>query len=413
MTKLAIRGAQAVREAPFPEWPVWDANELKAVQDVIRSGVWGINGSHIRELEEKFAVSQDSAHGITVSSGTVALRAALIAAGLPAGCEVIVPAYTFIATATAVLEANMVPVVADIDPETCNISVSSAEALITENTRAIMPVHLAGLPADMDGVNALAAKHGLLVIEDACQAWGSEHRGRNVGALGLAGTFSFQSSKHITAGEGGMITTNDPEFAESCRSVVNCGRIRGGAWHEHGRLGGNYRLSELQAAVILVQLERYGPMLARRQAAAAYLREELGRIEGISPVGVPDYVSASSCHFMILRYDSESFGGLAKGEFIKALNAEGVRPAHGGYYIPLNRQKFLIEKNVGPFDLITRHVFRGEVIDYAKFECPVTEKLCSGQAVWLLQNLLLADSGGLEDIVRAFRKLRDNYRELL
>jgi dTDP-4-amino-4,6-dideoxygalactose transaminase len=413
MSKLAINGGRPLREAPFPQWPYWDANELKAVQEVIRSGVWGINGSHIRQFEEKFARYQGCAHGIALSSGTLALRVALVAAGLPAGCEVIVPAYTFVATATAVIEANMVPVFADIEPGTCNISAESAASLITENTRAILPVHLAGAPADMDGINALAAKHSLVVIEDACQAWGSEHNGRKAGSIGAAGTFSFQSSKHITGGEGGFVSTNSEELAETCRSFINCGRVRGGLWHEHGILGGNYRLSELQAAVILPQFERYEPMLARRQASAEFLRRELAAVEGISPLIPPSYATASSSHFMILRYDPAAWDGLPKDRFIKALNAEGIQPAHGGYFAPIYRQKFLLEKNVGPYDRIRSHMFHGEVIDYAKFSCPVTERMTGSEALWLLQNLLLADQQGLEDIVNAFRKLRDNYRELL
>lgn len=413
MSKLAINGGRPVRETPFPKWPYWDANELKAVQEVIHSGVWGINGSRVRQFEEKFSRYLGCTHGIAMSSGTLALRAALVAAGLPAGCEVIVPAYTFVATATAVLEANMVPVFADIEPETCNISAESAAALITENTRAILPVHLAGVPADMDSMNALAAKHSLVLIEDACQAWGSEHNGRKAGSLGAAGTFSFQSSKHITGGEGGFVSTNSEELAEACRSFINCGRVRGGLWHEHGILGGNYRLSELQAAVILTQFERYEPMLARRQASAEFLRRELAAVEGVSPLMLPSYATASSSHFMILRYDQAAWGGLSKDRFIKALNAEGIQPAHGGYFTPIYRQKFLLEKNVGPYDRIRSHVFRGEVIDYAKFSCPVTERMTGSEALWLLQNLLLADQPGLEDIVSAFRKLRDNYRELL
>jgi dTDP-4-amino-4,6-dideoxygalactose transaminase len=414
MAELALKGGTPVRTEPFPAWPCWDGSELEAVRGVIESGVWGINGQRVKELEQRFAAYQDAAHGIAMTSGTVALRMALIAAGLEAGAEVIVPAYTFVATATAVLESNMVPVFADIQPGTYNIDPDSVEGLITDKTRAIMPVHLGGLPADMDRINALARKHSLVVIEDACQAWGSEHRGRKTGALGLAGTFSFQSSKHITAGEGGMVVTNDDRLAELCRSTVNCGRTIGGAWHAHARLGGNYRLSELQAAVILAQLGRYEGMLARRQAAARFLRERLGQIEGIRPLELPDYVTASSCHMFILRYDSRAFDGLPKAELIKALNAEGVRPAHGGYFIPVNRQPVLLEKNVGPYDLITRHKFRGDkVIDYSEFNCPVAGRACGEEAVWLLQSLLLADSRGLEDIVRAFEKVRANYRELL
>ncbi|MCE5272528.1 DegT/DnrJ/EryC1/StrS family aminotransferase [bacterium] len=413
MPKLAINGGRPVREAAYPQWPFWDANELKAVQEVIKSGVWGINGSRVRQLEEKFGRFCGCDQAIAMSSGTLALRAALVAAGLPAGCEVIVPAYTFVATATAVLESNMVPVFADIDPDTGNISVESAAELITENTRAILPVHLAGTVADMDSLNALAARHSLVVIEDACQAWGSEHNGRKAGSIGAAGTFSFQSSKHITGGEGGAVTTNDPDLAEKCRSFINCGRVRGGLWHEHGLLGGNYRLSELQAAVILTQFERYEPMLAQRQAAAAFLRRELAGIEGITPLQLPPYATASSCHFLILRYDQAAWGGLSREQFIKALNAEGVRPAHCGYFTPIYRQRFMLEKNVGPFDRIKSHVFRGEVIDYGKFHCPVTERFTGGEALWLLQNLLLADQAGLEEIVAALRKLRENYSELL
>lgn len=414
MARLALKGGTPVRTSPYPSWPVWDGKELDAVSAVLNSGRWGMaQGDRVRELEKRFAAYQEAAYGIAASSGTSALRVALLAAGLEAGAEVIVPAYTFIATATAVIEANMVPVFADIDHDTYNLDPASVEDVITDRTGAIMPVHLAGLPADMGRIQEIAEERGLVVIEDACQAWGSEYRGRKVGALGLGGTFSFQSSKHITAGEGGMLVTDDEDYAECCHSIVNCGRRAGGAWHEHARLGGNYRLSELQAAVILTQLERYEKMLARRQETAAFLREKLSGIDGIRPLAVPEYASATSCHLFILRYDSESFGGLPKEDFIKALNAEGIRPAHGGYYIPLYRQPVLLEKNVGPYDLITRHEFRGKVIDYSSFECPVSERACRSEAVWILQNLLLADQQGLEDIVRAVEKVRENYGELL
>ena len=413
MAKLALKGGSPVRTKPFPVWPYWDSKELEAVRRVIESGKWGMaQGDRVKELEKKFAAYQDAAYGVASSSGTTALKVALIAAGLNSGDEVIVPAYTFVASATAVLEMNAVPVFADIDPKTYNIDPESVGWVITEKTRAIMPVHLAGLPADMDRLRSLAEKHSLAVIEDACQAWGSEYRGRKVGALGAAGAFSFQSSKHITAGEGGMVATNDPGLGEIARSVVNCGRSAQGAWHSHVRLGGNYRLSELQAAVILVQLERYPQMLARRQEAAGFLRERLSHIEGIKPLNLPEYVTATSCHLFILRYESESFGGISKADFVKALNAEGLGSVHTGYGLPLYRQPLLLEKNVGSFDLIKRHTFQGQIIDYSRFHCPVAERAASSEAVWLLQNLLLSDHEGLEDIVRAFEKVRENYQEL-
>lgn len=414
MAQLALKGGTPVRTSPYPSWPVWDEKELDAVSAVVNSGRWGMaQGDRVKELEKRYADYQEAAYGIAASSGTSALRVALLAAGLEAGAEVIVPAYTFVATATAVIEANMVPVFADIDPDTYNLDPASVEEVITDRTGAIMPVYLAGLPADMDSIQEIARERDLVVIEDACQAWGSEYKGRKVGAIGLGGAFSFQSSKHITAGEGGMLVTDEEDYAERCRSIVDCGRRVGGAWHEHVRLGSNYRLSELQAAVIHAQLERYEKMLARRQQAAAFLREKLARIDGIRPLAVPEYATATSCHIFILRYDSESFGGLSKENFTKALNAEGISPAHGGYYIPLYRQPVLLEKNVGPYDLITRHEFRGKVIDYSSFDCPVAERACRSEAVWILQNLLLADRENLEDIVRAVEKVRENYGELL
>lgn len=210
-----------------------------------------------------------------------------------------------------------------------------------------------------------------------------------------------------------MLVTNDSGFAMRARSIVNCGRREGGAWHEHDRLGGNYRLSELHAAVILAQLGRYQGMLERRQQAAAFLREKLSAIEGLRPLKLPEYATASSCHLFILRYDSDSFGGLKRETLIKALNAEGIQPAHGGYFIPVNRQRVFLEKRVGSFDLIASHRFRDKVIDYAQFECPLAEHACGGEAVWLLQNLLLADRKGLEDIVRAFEKIHAHHTELL
>ena len=414
MARLAISGGGPVRVEPYPTWPVWDDSELEAAHDVITSGKWGMsNGDKVAALQEKFAAYQDAAFGIAATSGTTAIRAALLAAELEAGTEVIVPPYTFVASATAVLEANMVPVFADIDPDTYTLDPACVEEVITGRTGAIMPVHIAGLPCEMDAIQAIARKHALVVIEDACQAWGSEYRGRKVGAIGEMGTFSFQSSKHITAGEGGMIVTDDEELAARCLSMVNCGRTEGGAWHEHHLLGGNYRLSELQAAVILAQLARYGSMLERRQRSAAYLRQALGEIDGIRPLAMPDYVTASSCHLFIFRYDSDSFGGLPKEKFVKALNAEGIRPAHGGYFAPVYRQPVLLEKNIGPFDRITRHEFRGKLIDYADFHCPVAERATGGEAVWLLQNLLLSDRRGLEQIVEAVRKISLNYSELL
>ncbi|MEM3046659.1 MAG: DegT/DnrJ/EryC1/StrS family aminotransferase, partial [Candidatus Bathyarchaeia archaeon] len=209
MAKLALKGGEPVRRTPFPKWPIWDERELRGLREVLESGVWGIGGRKQKEFEERFAAYQDAAYGVTVPGGTAALEVALRAAGIGAGDEVIIPAYTFVATASAILAVNALPVFADVEPDTYTLDVASAERLVTPRTKAVIPVHIAGRPTDMDAVMELAARHRLTVIEDACQAWGAQWRGRGVGSIGHLGCFSFQSSKNITCGEGGIVLTND------------------------------------------------------------------------------------------------------------------------------------------------------------------------------------------------------------
>lgn len=194
----------------------------------LRSGKWGrLAGEQVAEFERRFAAMHGCRHGIAVVNGTVSLRIALMAAGLQAEDEVIVPAYTFLSTATAVVEANCVPVFVDIDLATFNMDPHAVEAAITPRTRAIIPVHFAGQPADMDALLAIAKRHGLFVLEDAAHAHGASWRDQPAGSIGACGSFSFQSSKNLTAGEGGIIVTSDDALAAACRSIHNCGRVPG------------------------------------------------------------------------------------------------------------------------------------------------------------------------------------------
>ena len=182
MAHLAIAGGTALRQAPFPAWPVWDQNDVQALQRVLQSGHWdALKGEEVSHFEAEFAAYQGAAHGVAVTNGTVALKLALIAAGVGPGDEVIVPGYTFIATATAALELGAIPVFADVDPQSYTLDPDSAAACLTSRTRAIMPVHLGGCPADMDGLLALSRRHGLAVVEDAAQAWGAAWNGTQVG----------------------------------------------------------------------------------------------------------------------------------------------------------------------------------------------------------------------------------------
>jgi len=249
--KLAMLGGKPIRTRPFPSWPIFGKPEAQRLLRTLRSGKWGrLSGSEVAEFEKRFAELHGCQHGIAVVNGTVSLRIALMAAGLPANAEVIIPPYTFFSTASAVIKANLIPVFADIDLDSFNLDPAAVERAITSRTRAIIPVHFAGQPADMRALMAIAKKHKLFAMEDAAHAHGANYRNKPAGSLGHVASFSFQSSKNLTSGEGGLITTNDDKLAAACRSIHNCGRIPTGIWYEHHVISGNYRLGEFQGAVL-------------------------------------------------------------------------------------------------------------------------------------------------------------------
>ena len=244
--KLAIEGGKPVRTDPWPSWPRWGEGEKRALIEVLESGRWGVGGPRVPELESRFAGMHDAKYAVACCNGTIAIQIALVAAGVKPGDEVITSPYTFMATALAALVVGATPVFVDVERGTHNIDPDAIEDAITARTTAIMPVHIGGRPANMDHILEIAARHGLKVIEDAAQAWLASWRGKGVGALGDVGTFSFQSSKNLNAGEGGLVLTNDEEIYQRAWSYHNCGRTIGGAWYEHEHAGLNYRLSEFQ-----------------------------------------------------------------------------------------------------------------------------------------------------------------------
>ncbi|NIA29194.1 MAG: aminotransferase class I/II-fold pyridoxal phosphate-dependent enzyme, partial [Actinobacteria bacterium] len=354
MARLAVKGGKPVRTEHFPVWPVWGDEEIQNLTNVVKSGKWGcLSGTRTAEFEQQFATYQHARHGICVNSGTTALRLALTAADVSAGDEVIVPAYTFIATASAVIDMGGIPVFVDIDPETYNMDVKAAEQAITERTRAIMPVHFAGRPIDMDAVLALAKKHDLKIVEDAAQAWGAEWKGNRLGAMGDVGCFSFQASKNINAGEGGIIITNDDVVAKMARSHNNCGRSEDGLWYEHFYFGGNTRMTEFQAAVLQAQFARYDGQKEIRQGNLAYLNEKLGEIEGIEPLADDENITSHASHLYIFKYIKKSFANKPKENFIEAMQQEGI-PTSTGYSLPLYKQPVFLNKAFGP---------RGKTVD--------------------------------------------------
>ena len=269
MAHLAINGGPRVREKAFPRWPVHGEAERKAILEVLESGQWGgVEQRVVPQFEEQFAALHQCAHGVTCTNGTAALEIAIRALGISFGDEVILPPYTFIASATAILLNQAIPVFVDVDPETYTLDPSKIEEAITPKTKAIMAVHIGGMPCEMDAILHIANKHNLAVIEDSAQAHGAEWAGQRVGSIGTVGCFSFQSSKNMTSGEGGIIVTNDQEVYDRCWSIHNVGRIPGGRWYEHPNLGGNYRMTEWQAAILLAQMGRLHDQMKVRDANA-------------------------------------------------------------------------------------------------------------------------------------------------
>jgi dTDP-4-amino-4,6-dideoxygalactose transaminase len=403
---LALLGGTPVRTRPFPSWPIFDETDEARVCKAVRSGRWGrLQGSEVEEFERRFAAMHGCAHAIAVVNGTVSLRIALMAAGLRADDEVIVPSYTFLSTATAVVEANMVPVFVDVDLGTFNIDPAAVEAAITPRTRAIIPVHFAGQCADMDAIMALAERHGLLVLEDAAHAHGASHRNRPAGSIGQIGSFSFQSSKNLTSGEGGLIVTNDAALAESCRSIHNCGRVPGGVWYEHHVISANYRLGELQGALLNAQLDRLADQTGTRDTNGQYLSDRLARLPGLHPQVRPDSCTRHSRHLFMLRLEASAFGAPREG-VLEALRAEGI-PCSSGYGYPLPEQPLFRNKAFGPYLPVTR-----ERLDFTAVSCPNSETICRAQGVWLDQSMMLGSRADKDDIADAFEKIYEHRHAL-
>jgi dTDP-4-amino-4,6-dideoxygalactose transaminase len=405
---LAIRGGTPVRTKPFPTWPAFGKAEQQRLRAALQSGNWGrLAGTQVAEFEQKFAEYHQAKYAVTVVNGTAALRLALVAAGIGAGDEVIVPPYTFLATASAVVEANATPIFADLELETFNIDPKAIEAAITPRTKAIIPVHLGGLPCDMDALMDIAARHKLVVLEDACHAHGAEYKGRRMGAIGHMGVFSFQSSKNLTSGEGGIILTNDAELAKRCFSVHNCGRVPGGAWYEHHTIGGNYRLSEFQGAILNAQWDRFPKQADIRERNGRYLDKRLKKIPGIMPQQRGPECTRHAYQLYSLRIDPQRLG-VDRKTLLEALAAEGI-PASAGYGYPLYRQPLFLNKAFGPY---TGYQSARPDYDYGKVVCPNCELICSQQGVWLEQRLLLGTTKDMADIVAAFAKIYDNRQAL-
>ena len=401
---LALFGGKPIRARKFPVWPVYGAAEERSLIRALRSGKWGrLDGGEVDRFESRFAEMHGCAHGLAVTNGTVSLRIALLAAGVEAGDEVIVPCYTFLSTASAVVEANAVPIFVDIDLHSFNLHPKAVEAAVTPRTRAIIPVHFAGQPADMKRINGIARKHRLTVIEDAAHAHGASYGDRPVGSLGHIASFSFQSSKNLTSGEGGILTTNDDGLAEACRSIHNCGRVPEGIWYEHHRISGNYRLGEFQGAILNSQLDRLEKQTSTRDKNGLHLAAQLSQLPGVHPQKRGADCTRHSYHLFMLRLDGMRFGAPRKA-VVKALQAEGI-PCSAGYGFPLHQQPLFRNKSFGPYLPHCK-------LDYASVRCPNADLICREQSIWIEHRALLGGRKDMQDITRAFTKIHEQRAAL-
>jgi dTDP-4-amino-4,6-dideoxygalactose transaminase len=365
-------------------------------------------------FEEEFARHQGAKYGVGCVNGSMALDITIRALGIGPGDEVIVPPYTFVAGVTCVLQSNAVPIFVDIDPGTYNIDANRIEEAITDRTKAIIPCHFGGQLADMDQLTEIAQKHGLMIIEDAAHAHGSLWDGQGAGTIGVAGTFSFQSSKNMTAGEGGIVLTNDGALAERVESLTWSGRKKGRPWYEFHQLGWNARMLEIQGAILRVQLKRLEDQNARRRENAQYLTKLLQEIGGLDTVEILPKGEKYSVHIYMIRYNPEEFRGLLRATLLDAVNAEGI-PIYHGYTHPIYRNPMFLEKNFFGKGVPIDCDFYGRKLNYTDFteKCPVAERACDYEAIWLEHRLLLGSKKDMEDIAGAFQKVKNHLDELL
>ena len=407
----ALLGGAKVRTQPFPAWPQFDQLEERALLDVLHSGRWNRGvGVTVKKFEEAYAQLTGAPEVLATANGTAALYVSLNTFGVEPGDEVIVPPYTFIATINVVLRQFALPVFVDSDPETFQMDHRKLEAAITPQTRAIVPVHLGGNVCDLDAIPAIAKRHGVALIEDACQAHLSEWKSRKVGTFGDAGCFSFQASKNLNSGEGGAILFHDPEARQRAYAFHNSGGgLRSfGSSFSYASSGTNLRLTEFQAGILLAQMTRLERQSRTRTENATYLTSMLREISGIRPARMHAGCTRNAYHLYMFRYDPAAFSGMPREKFLKALKAEGI-PSSGGYG-PLNSQSFLKQALASRG---YRRLFPEKQLNewQERNQCPANDRLCT-EAVWLTQNMLLGSHGDMDQIAEAVRKIQTHSAEL-
>ncbi|MBR9999150.1 MAG: DegT/DnrJ/EryC1/StrS family aminotransferase [Cyclobacteriaceae bacterium] len=410
--KLALTGGNPVRTADWPDWPIWDESAEKSIVDMYRSGKWyRAWGNYCQDFEKQYAELIGAKRCLATASGTTALMIALHAAGVDAGDEVLVSPYTFIATYNAVFAAKALPVFVDTDPETFLMDPGKIEERITDRTSAILPVHIYGLPCDMEAINSIAKNNGLKVIEDACQAWSAKYKGKNAGLWGDLGCFSFQNSKHLPAGEGGAVVGNDDHMMDLCTSYHNCGTRFGSIEgpSNYPVRGLNFRMQHVQALILQSQMKRFFSDAATREENARHLDGKLKDIPGIKPYKLVSGAEASAYHLYPFRYIKQEFNNIPRDKFLKAVQAEGIPLSNG--YGPQNSDG-LIEEALSSKGY--KRIYGVKRLKEWREEnvLPGNDQLCE-ESCTLYQSVLLGTRKDMDDIVNAITKVYENREQLL
>lgn len=429
--KLAILGGAPVRTEAYPQWPVVDRRDVEAVTTAIQSGQWGGSpypGLQTVAFAKRFAAMQGGGFAVPMVNGTVTMEVALRSVNIGWGDEVIVPAYTFQATAVAPMATGAIPVIVDIDPNTYCIDPVAIEKAITEKTRAIIPVHLGAQMADMDAIIAIAKRHNLIVIEDCAHAHGAYWNGRGAGTIGHFGSFSCQSSKILTTGEGGVLLCHNQELAERAASIINCGRptrlqapeptpannglpqmVR--ALRDMSNpepvftLGTNYRMTEIQAALGNVALERFPQQVAQREAMVTYLEERLAEVPGVRLLSKDTRHTRRSFYKYIFAIEPKVFGA-KHDEVCLALYMEGI-PCWTGYPAMHRYDLFQPQRSRLPVPSAFPQYFNFKAMSF-----PEAERASDREAIWLDESVFRAGKQGIDDVVTAIAKIQSNTTAL-
>lgn len=411
-TTLAISGGAPVRTKPWPHWPamIVDDQMLANIANTTKSGAWSrisnpVNGT-VATFEKKYAALTGAKYCVGTGSGTQALGVCVDALSIQPGDEVITSSYTDFGTISAILAARALPIFADLDHRSYQIDAAAIAQKITPNTKAIMPVHIMGSACNMDAIMAVAGKHNIPVIEDACQANFAKYKGRQLGTIGQLGCFSFQGSKQIAAGEGGAVIGNDDALMDKVYTIQNHGTNRKG---QNTTIGQKMRMNEFEGSIILSQLDKAVERFEKRNENANYLSSKIKNIPGLTPQLQYEGSNSSGYYLYAFTYDKKSFNNLDRQVFLKALSAEGI-PASG--YIK-GMQHDLWTTNILEMGSYKKN-YTKQQLNFFKdsLQLPSCDRVTESVVVISAGAILLGTKADMDDIINALEKVYANRHNL-